>query len=56
MAEQVVDTIDLSNAGAEKIEQTTEQVTEEKAAPVAQVSEPEVAKLVEKTGEAVMKE
>ena len=56
MAEQVVDTIDLSNAGAEKIEQTTEQVIEEKAAPVAQVSEPEVAKLVEKTGEAVMKE
>ena len=56
MAEQVVDTIDLSNAGAEKIEQTTEQVTEEKAAPVAQVSEPEVAKLVEKTGKAVMKE
>ncbi len=34
MAEQVVDTIDLSNAGAEKIEQTTEQVIEEKAAPV----------------------
>ena len=56
MAEQVVDTIDLSNAGAEKIEQTTEQVIEEKAAPVAQVSEPEVAKLVEKTGKAVMKE
>lgn len=56
MAEQVVDTIDLSNAGAEKIEETTEQVIEEKAAPVAQVSEPEVAKLVEKTGEAVMKE
>ena len=56
MAEQVVDTIDLTNAGAEKIEQTTEQVIEEKAAPVAQVSEPEVAKLVEKTGKAVMKE
>lgn len=56
MAEQVVDTIDLSNAGAEKIETTTEQVIEQKAAPVAQVSEPEVAKLVEKTGEAVMRE
>ncbi len=56
MAEQVVDTIDLTSSSAEKIEETTEQVIEEKAAPVAQVSEPEVAKLVEKTGKAVMKE
>ena len=55
MAEQVVDTIDLSNAGAEKIE-TAEQAIEEKAAPAAQVSEPEVAKLVEETGKAIMKE
>ena len=59
MAEQVVDTIDLTNAGKEagieKVE-TAEQAIEQKAAPAAQVSEPEVAKLVEKTGEAVMKE
>ena len=59
MAEQVVDTIDLTNAGVdagiEKVE-TAEKAIEEKAAPAAQVSEPEVAKLVKKTGEAVMKE
>ena len=56
MAEQVVDTIDLTSASSDKIEEPAEKVVEEKAAPVAQVSEPEVAKLVEKTGEAIMKE
>ena len=64
MAEQVVDTIDLTNAGSEaapadasvaekEIEKAVE--AEKPAAPV-QVSEPEVAKLVEKTGDAIIKE
>ena len=59
MAEQVVDTLDLTNASLQDVKEeieTTEGAIEEKAAPVAQVSEPEVAKLVEKTGEAIMKE
>lgn len=45
MAEQVVESIDLSNA---KVEATK--------ATVATVSEPRVAELVEKTGEAILKE
>ena len=53
MAEQVVDTIDLTGAGAEK-SQTTE--IKKEATPVAQVSEPQVAELVQKTGEAIVKE
>ena len=56
MAEQVVDTIDLTNSGSNGVEKTADVVIEEKAAPVAQVSEPEVAQLVKKAGEAIMKE
>jgi HK97 family phage prohead protease/HK97 family phage major capsid protein len=48
MADQVVDTIDLTEAApAEEIK---------KEAPRAQVSEPAVAELVQKTGEAIVKE
>ena len=48
MADQVVDTIDLTEAApAEEIQ---------KEAPRAQVSEPAVAELVQKTGEAIVKE
>jgi HK97 family phage prohead protease/HK97 family phage major capsid protein len=48
MADQVVDTIDLTEATpAEEIK---------KAAPAVQVSEPAVAELVQKTGEAIVKE
>jgi len=58
MAEQVVDTLDLTKAGseatAERIKKD-EAVSDKKSASV-QVSEPEVAKLVEKTGEAIIKE
>ena len=46
MAEQVVDTIDLKDA----------EVESKKQAPVATVAEPNVANLVEKTGEAIIKE
>ena len=53
MAEQVVDTIDLTGAGAEKSADTE---IKKEATPVAQVSEPEVAELVQKTGEAIVKE
>ena len=53
MAEQVVDTIDLTSAGAEKSADTE---IKKEATPVAQVSEPEVAELVQKTGEAIVKE
>ena len=49
MADQVVDTIDLEVLKAEANIET-------KAAPVATVSEPQVAQLVEKTGEAIIKE
>lgn len=49
MAEQVVETIDLTEKSA-VIEAKKE------AAPVATVSEPRVAKLIEKTGEAIIKE
>ena len=64
MAEQVVDTIDLTNAGGEAapaeapvVEQEIEKAVEaEKPATPVQVSEPEVAKLVEKTGDAIIKE
>jgi HK97 family phage prohead protease/HK97 family phage major capsid protein len=49
MADQVVDTIDLKTV-AEQV------AVETKAAPAATVSEPQVAKLVEKTGEAIMQE
>jgi HK97 family phage major capsid protein len=49
MADQVVDTIDLETLKAEANIET-------KAAPVATVSEPQVAQLVEKTGEAIIKE
>ena len=53
MAEQVVDTIDLTGAGVEKSADTE---IKKEATPVAQVSEPEVAELVQKTGEAIVKE
>ena len=54
MAEQVVDTpIVLDTDATEKA--VAEEIKKE-AAPVAQVSEPQVAKLVEKTGEAIMAE
>lgn len=49
MAEQVVETIDVTDVKA-VVE------AKEKATQVATVSEPEVAKLVEKTGEAILKE
>ena len=49
MADQVVDTINLETLKAEANIET-------KAAPVATVSEPQVAQLVEKTGEAIIKE
>ena len=49
MADQVVDTIDLEVLKEEADIET-------KAAPVATVSEPQVAQLVEKTGEAIIKE
>ena len=49
MADQVVDTINLETL-------KTEANIETKAAPVATVSEPQVAQLVEKTGEAIIKE
>jgi HK97 family phage prohead protease/HK97 family phage major capsid protein len=49
MADQVVDTIDLTEAApAEEIKK--------EAAPAVQVSEPAVAELVQKTGEAIVKE
>ena len=53
MAEQVVDTIVLDTGASEK--KAAEEIKKE-AAPVAQVSEPQVAELVEKTGEAIMAE
>ena len=49
MADQVVDTINLETLKEEANIET-------KAAPVATVSEPQVAQLVEKTGEAIIKE
>ena len=49
MADQVVDTINLETL-------KTEANIETKAATVATVSEPQVAQLVEKTGEAIIKE
>ena len=54
MAEQVVDTIDLTGAGATEKSADTE--IKKEATPVAQVSEPQVAELVKKTGEAIVKE
>ena len=50
MAEQVVDTIDLENAKKDV------QVETKKEATVSTVAEPNVARLVEKTGEAMLKE
>jgi len=54
MAEQVVDTIDLTSAGA--TEKSSESEIKKDATPVAHVSEPQVAELVKKTGEAIVKE
>ena len=54
MAEQVVDTPIVLDTGASE-KKAAEEIKKE-AAPVAQVSEPQVAELVEKTGEAIMKE
>ena len=51
MAEQVVDTIDIETVAKE-----AEVEIKKEATPVAQVSEPQVAELVEKTGEAIIKE
>ena len=62
MAEQVVDKpIDLTQAGAEKVKAeevstVTKQVTQETPTVKSEVSEPQVAKLVEKTGSAIMTE
>jgi HK97 family phage prohead protease/HK97 family phage major capsid protein len=50
MAEQVVDTIDLQNAKKDAEVENKKEVT------VATVAEPNVANLVEKTGEAIIKE
>ena len=54
MAEQVVDTPIVLDTGASE-KKAAEEIKKE-AAPVAQVSEPQVAELVEKTGEAIMQE
>jgi len=54
MAEQVVDTPIVLDTGASQ-KKAVEEIKKE-AAPVAQVSEPQVAELVEKTGEAIMQE
>ena len=54
MAEQVVDTPIVLDTGASE-KKAVEEIKKE-AAPVAQVSEPQVAELVEKTGEAIMAE
>jgi HK97 family phage major capsid protein len=54
MADQVVDTIDLTSAGA--TEKSSESEIKKEATPVATVSEPQVAKLVKETGEAIVKE
>ena len=51
MADQVVDTIDIESVAKE-----ADVEIKKEAAPVAQVSEPQVAELVEKTGEAIIKE
>jgi len=53
MAEQVVDTPIVLDTGASE-KKAVEEIT--KTAPVAEVSEPQVAELVEKTGEAIMAE
>ena len=54
MAEQVVDTPIVLDTGASE-KKAAEEIKKE-ATPVAQVSEPQVAELVEKTGEAIMAE
>ena len=54
MAEQVVDTPIVLDTGASE-KKAAEEIKKE-AAPVAQVSEPQIAELVEKTGEAIMQE
>src|SRR6056300_1059400 len=51
MADQVVDTIDIESVAKE-----ADVEIKKEAAPVAQVSEPQVAELVEKTGDAIIKE
>ena len=51
MAEQVVATIDIDNVAKEAAVEVKKE-----AAPAVQVSEPQVAELVEKTGEAIIKE
>ena len=54
MAEQVVDTPIVLDTGASE-KKASEEIKKD-AAPIAQVSEPQVAELVEKTGEAIMAE
>ena len=54
MAEQVVDTIDLDTGAS--VEKSADTEIKKEATHVAQVSEPEVAELVQKTGEAIVKE
>jgi len=51
MADQVVDTIDIESVAKEADIEVKKEAT-----PVAQVSEPQVADLVKKTGEAILKE
>lgn len=51
MAEQVVDSLDLT-----EVAKNAESVKEKDSSAVASVSEPKVAELVEKTGEAIIKE
>jgi HK97 family phage major capsid protein len=51
MADQVVDTIDLDTVAKEANIEVKKEAT-----PVVEVSEPQVAELVQKTGEAIMKE
>ena len=51
MADQVVDTIDLDTVAKEANIEVKKEAT-----PVVEVSEPQVAELVKKTGEAIMKE
>ena len=56
MAEQVVDTPIVLDTGASEKKAQIENVQKEAAPVRAEVSEPQVAELVEKTGEAIVKE
>ena len=56
MAEQVVDTPIVLDTGASEKKAKVEEIQKEAAPIRAEVSEPQVAELVEKTGEAIVKE